>query len=689
MKSYLLKQRPLAAAFSLVLTVFCVDVNAQVDTTLYKLDTIVVTGDRAELPLKEMTKPVSIISRAEIKQLPARNLVDVLNFVPGLSFVDQDGDGLLPMPIVRGFFGGGEAEYVLLIIDGVPVNDLRNGLVNWNAVALSDIERIEVSRGGGSAAYGDLALGAVVNIETKTNALGNSFELGGSSGSFNSREGYLQTKVSGKKDALAVGIFAAQSAGFRDHSDWKNAEARLTYTRKFAFKSHFNASVDFGHLDKDEPGPLTRAGLLDNRSQSTVLFADDNRKRNSTNATLRLNHSFSEFAGLIASGGVRYLTQDQIRTIQVASEFGDTQQKDETNTSGWSQLQFRLKQGKSEWISGIDAELGSYEHDYFAPANDSLLSGGGGRRVKAGLYLENRAALTKRFRTTIGVRADWLANRNTDNIPDENSAKNFSQVSPRAGFNYQYSRGYGSDGHVFMNWSQAFKAPTLDQLYDRRVLDLTSVFGFAFNFANDDLKPQRSNNYDLGVYQQIPLGESNYGELSLAAYWLDIKNEIDLDLATFKYGNILESRHRGLEGELTLGFANRYRLQTAFTYSDATFDADSNDKKRIKNIPEITNALRLSGSFGKFGTLAITHRYFGEVFLDDVNLFTLPAFQTVDARLGFDWRDFGLSLSMLNVLDKTYNSSGYVFFDNFIQDNVEFLYPARGRYMEVELSFSK
>ena len=47
------------------------------------------------------------------------------------------------------------------------MNDPFGGWVYWSKVPLESIERIEVVRGGGSALYGNYALGGVINIVTR------------------------------------------------------------------------------------------------------------------------------------------------------------------------------------------------------------------------------------------------------------------------------------------------------------------------------------------------------------------------------------------------------------------------------------------------------------------------------------------------------------------------------------------
>jgi len=58
-----------------------------------------------------------------------------------------DGLGLDPQLTLRGFYGGGEAEYVVVLLDGRPLNGLESGLFDWDLVPLSALESIEVVRG--------------------------------------------------------------------------------------------------------------------------------------------------------------------------------------------------------------------------------------------------------------------------------------------------------------------------------------------------------------------------------------------------------------------------------------------------------------------------------------------------------------------------------------------------------------
>src|SRR5688572_20354273 len=140
-----------AFAFASLL-VFAVRAAAQPDSiaSTHQLDATIVIAHRIPLDLRASTAAVSVITRADLDRTQARTLPDALRFIPGLRFTSLDGGGSLPVASARGFFGGGENEYVLLLVDGIPVNTPRTTLAEWMSIPVATIERIEVFRGSGS-----------------------------------------------------------------------------------------------------------------------------------------------------------------------------------------------------------------------------------------------------------------------------------------------------------------------------------------------------------------------------------------------------------------------------------------------------------------------------------------------------------------------------------------------------------
>ena len=112
------------------------------------LDFIVTAGRTAEDPAS-VPAQVTVISAAQIAESGASSLVQVLERVPGVSFMPSMAGPGTETVSMRGF-GENSFGRVLVLVDGVRQNNPDMKSINWNAVALSDIERIEVLDGSAS-----------------------------------------------------------------------------------------------------------------------------------------------------------------------------------------------------------------------------------------------------------------------------------------------------------------------------------------------------------------------------------------------------------------------------------------------------------------------------------------------------------------------------------------------------------
>ena len=112
----------------------------------------------------EAPSVITTITSQDIEELGARDLIDVLNSVPGFNLGTDVQNG-----IAYGIRGNwAEEGKILYMIDGLPLNEMGYGTyVVGHRFPINTIERIEIIRGAGSALYGGLAGLGVVNIITK------------------------------------------------------------------------------------------------------------------------------------------------------------------------------------------------------------------------------------------------------------------------------------------------------------------------------------------------------------------------------------------------------------------------------------------------------------------------------------------------------------------------------------------
>jgi iron complex outermembrane receptor protein len=136
-------------------------------------------------PLFEAPVSASIISRRDIVDSGARNLSELLQRVTSYYVESPDG-GRTTNIAVRGL-----ESRVLILVDNVPLyQGLYNGLFGVQDLNLDNVERVEITRGPGSALYGADAVAGVINIITRTSMPNTAREVGASVGNLETGGGY-------------------------------------------------------------------------------------------------------------------------------------------------------------------------------------------------------------------------------------------------------------------------------------------------------------------------------------------------------------------------------------------------------------------------------------------------------------------------------------------------------------------
>jgi outer membrane cobalamin receptor len=166
--------------------------------TLEELMNIKVDGSTLEQKTLEETPAIlTVVNSDQIRQSGARDLIDVLNLVPGIT-LGTDTNGAVSV-LVRGLWAA-EGK-VLLLLDGEEMNEiLYSSIQLGNHYPADMISRVEMIRGPGSAKYGGYAELAVINIVTQGADELNGFRAHAIYGRMNSIDGQRDIGMSfGKK----------------------------------------------------------------------------------------------------------------------------------------------------------------------------------------------------------------------------------------------------------------------------------------------------------------------------------------------------------------------------------------------------------------------------------------------------------------------------------------------------------
>lgn len=131
------------------------------------MERYVVTASRIPQAPERIAAAVRVLESGAGQQTPAITLDGALRSLPGFSLFRRS-DSLTAHPTTQGVslrgLGPSGASRSLVLYDGVPLNDPFGGWVAWTKVPREGLFRTEVVSGGGATAWGNAALGGVVQV---------------------------------------------------------------------------------------------------------------------------------------------------------------------------------------------------------------------------------------------------------------------------------------------------------------------------------------------------------------------------------------------------------------------------------------------------------------------------------------------------------------------------------------------
>lgn len=658
------------------------------------MDEVVVTADRSESMRSQSTGAVSVLKSTTIRQLAGvRGLAGALQQVPGFAMLHLDGIGYDAQPIVRGFYGGGEAEYVLLMVDGQPVNALETGLVNWDQIPLVAIESVEILRGGASSLYGDAAIGGVINIVTDSEASSRS-ELavfGGSFGTFKG-SGSLRTSL-GVREFSSYGNYETLR-GYREHADRTKLGVGVSSDVFHSDRVKITLSGSMHVRNYDIPGPLTSEQIANDRVQQSPFFQLDDADERTQRLALQGRMLFGEQSELRTSIVGNRRSLEGTRTLPLSAEFADAKWRDFGTSRMFFSAQLvtpslfaddRLTLGADLQRGGLDVEW----HDVVTgtaedfQAHDGtigeLSSAGNGTRSALAAYLQYDIEPMSRLRASAGIRYDRISDAYSPEQGTNQDAVH-TALSPKVGLNIRYVANTQHVGNWYANVTRSFKTATLDQLFGQRLIPLPFP-PYATSISNHELKPQRGTSFETGLYHRsVLVPESLSGELALSIYQMDMKDELDFQFETFQYANIASSRHRGLEAGLSLETENLASLRFNYTLQNVTYRSGGNEGNFVKAIPRDYISAAVSLPIRDRIQAMTTLRSARRIWLDDANTVELENFSSADFKLTYAVDRFTIEFEAFNLLNNLYSTTGFL--DPGGSDTV-FVYPAAGRAMQL------
>lgn len=531
-----------------------------------EMEPVVITATGTEVPLKETTQAVTVITEKQIQEKQAIRVEEMLRYVPGVTINQTGSRGATTSLYLR----GGNSNQAQVLFNGVRIND-AGGDFDFNALTTDNLGRIEVVRGPMSALYGADAMVGVVNLIPLKGVGPPTLNLSAGTGprAENGRliEEYRATLMgSYKKFGFSIGYSNIYDPGiliinnrFRNNTLVGRLDLDLLDNLSFTYNafyvnSRFEIPTENGGdiydakrvggpgFDPDQNNKkqdILHALSVDYRpwkwwqNQLTLAFSqrdrrfDDPANPPATDFDLLYNPYVSTFDYLFGSYNSRDMESRYSLDYRSNFTFGTRDKLESVSTVGFYAREEQLKQWI--WTGGFPP--------YVGPTIDFLKT----RRGATAWYGQQQLTLWNRLFLVGGFRVE------------DSSVFEQAEFIPRASAGFRFPK-LGTT--LRAAGGRAIKEPTFLQSYSRSQL----------SEANPNLKPEQNVSWEVGVDQSL---FNNHGMLSLTYF----ENYFD-DFITFVprvypllsgFDNIGSVKVAGLESALSLNPAKGLTLSLVYT----------------------------------------------------------------------------------------------------------------------------
>lgn len=243
------------------------------------LPEIFITADRFGIEQEKLGSASTVITREQLEDSGAVYIQDALRTVPGLAVNRGGSFGSLTQVRVR----GAEGNHVVVVVDGIEMNNPVQGEFDFSNLLVDNIERIEVLRGPQSASWGSNALAGVINIVTRKGSKGVRATASAEAGTFDTQQlsGGLYAGTDRARMALSATRLRTDGINISDFGSEQDGDGNLTLSAKgdVDITRFFNIEGVFRHNKHDLDSDKQDFDFPATATQGLVLDADDVTKR--------------------------------------------------------------------------------------------------------------------------------------------------------------------------------------------------------------------------------------------------------------------------------------------------------------------------------------------------------------------------------------------------------------------------
>ncbi|NQZ79832.1 MAG: TonB-dependent receptor [Colwellia sp.] len=630
-------------------------------------------ASKNDMSLKNSPSSVTIFTQDDIEQYGFLSWVQLLGQVPGFYSMMNPVEGNQSHLIMRGH-AQKYANTLLVLLNGHRINDDYTGGINYliRYMDLTNVERVEVIRGPGSAIYGSNAFSGVINIITKSE---NRIELG--VGEFNAKKLIASVAKNIGNWTLGGSLSYLKDDG-ESYSDVFDRNGLQSTTQDPKEVTQVRAAV------QNDKTQFFGQYLTSKRSDYYLFrrLRDDVTEIKLNHLILGIDHTFIdvEEMALSFSTSYQYAERESLTALvprgeapfeQVDFLFGESLNYRSLNlgldgkyqvsdsfiiNAGLFFSQSQIPDGFIKSNFDLYGDFTQLDQVVTFTEDDQRVVLDKERIIKSA-YLQSQLDLSENLIFTLGLRYD--AYNDVDN-----------SLTPRAALIYHID----NEQTVKLLYGQAYRAPSLGDLYDEES---------GLTFGNQDLHAS-----EIETIEAVYIKTLEQLQLTMTVFSNDQKNIIGFrpdDEGNQLLDNVAANQVYGFDFETIWQPTVGFRVKASLTHLWKN-DTDLGQGIGIPRSEEIApksyanftlQYYRESWSFNLNGNWRseVNELDSGDLWLVNTN---------ISRNLS---ENFKVIMTISNLLDKNFSTSSYVSLGTDEQGNNVQKYPGRGRQAFLNINY--
>lgn len=671
--------------------------------------TVIVSGSRFEENLNQVPANVKVITRDEIDNSSSNTIPQVLSQIGGLQIRGLNSSSLnLDASVDMGGFGPTGNSTTVVLVDGIRINPIDSGSVDWQSIPIDSIERIEILQGGAGVQYGNGAVGGVINIITNGGKK-NINQASSTYGTWGTLINNAIFKNTVEKTTYQLTANTSNTNGWRPNTaanaysvDAKilqdlGGNDRVFIDGYYGYTNSQIASPVVGLVGSGNPLSVRPQNAGNNYTVNNSGFRQGLTKTLSETYVVELDTSYNNKTSFFYSPQADYFTSLDPNNLNYGYAGGAMNNK----LQGWQlAVSPRLKAklaGVGTTIVGYDLskanQAGSNSYSSLSQGiinanvngqyyNNLTSDSQSASQINNSVYVMQRVPLGNIVEVSGGFRrqVQQASTSNTSISAANGTVSNTQQFAANAG-DLALNANYLPGQRIYAKWNQSFRFPNIDEYW-----------GFAYNangvgntVFNGILQPQTTQTYEMGGNWSIwnsKITSSIFKSMTL--------NEISYNPTTgYNYNSIYQTNRGGIlfdvgsnvTPSLNIGAGGKYQKSY---YANGPFAGNP-----IPIVPDTTLNARANYLISsKWAVGGVVNHVSNQYYDVGPNSYSaapvMPSYVIGDVFTSYKFQEIEARLTLKNIGNAQYSTFGGI--SSF--SGAYYYYPSEPRSVYLTLKYS-